>query len=92
MRHLFLLLALSVLLASPAPAVVLSIDSSQSTITPTVGGVETLSGTIQVVLGDPLPLVANTTFDVQNLSATWPCPRSWTSWPALCASKTRSSG
>ncbi len=62
MRHLFLLLALSALLAAPAPAVVLSIDPTQSTLTPTVGGVETLSGTIQVVLGEPLPIVANTTF------------------------------
>ena len=70
MRHLLLLLALLALLAAPAPAVVLTIDSSQSTITPTVGGVETLSGTIQVILGDPLPLAANTTFDVEDLSAT----------------------
>ena len=70
MRNLLLLLALSALLPAPTPALVLTIDPTQSTLTPAVGAVETLSGTIQVLLGDPLPIVSNTTFDVEDLNAT----------------------
>ena len=49
------------LAASTAPA---------AAVTPTVGPVETLSGTVGVALGDPLPLVSNTTFDLTQLAAT----------------------
>lgn len=62
-------LVMSLLLAAPASAV-LTIDPSQSSLTPTVGTPETLSGTVGVVLGDPPPLVSNTTFDVSQLAAT----------------------
>lgn len=69
MRRPLLLFALAALLAAPAPAA-LVIDPGQSTLTPTVGGVETLSGDLQVALGAAPPLVANTTFDVVSLNAT----------------------
>ena len=54
--------------ALPASAV-LTIDPTASSLTPTAGSPESLSGTLKVVLGDPLPLASNTTFDLTQLSA-----------------------
>ncbi|MGH0030908.1 MAG: PEP-CTERM sorting domain-containing protein [Myxococcota bacterium] len=69
MNRMLLLLTLSLLLALPAAAG-LTIDPSKSTLTPSSGPVETLSGTLGVVLGSPLPLSSTTTFDVTGLAAT----------------------
>lgn len=58
------------LLAAPAGALTLTVDPAQSAITPqSGGGAQTLSGSLDVVLGD-VPVVANTTFDVTALALT----------------------
>jgi len=68
------LLAASLLLALAAPAsaatiVSLALDPSQSSLTPQVGGAQSLSGTITLRLG-ALPLGGvDTAFDVIGLSA-----------------------
>jgi hypothetical protein len=60
-------LALALGLAAPAAAVTLGLDSSQSSIAPSVGPAQSLSGGIVILLGAEPPLVSNTTFDLTGL-------------------------
>lgn len=63
-------IALAPFLLGAAPAgAALDIDPSLSTLVPTVGAIESLSGTLVALPGAPPPLAATTTFDVLALSA-----------------------
>ena len=81
MRPLLLLTALAGLLALPASA--LTLDPARSTLTPTAGAVETLSGSLVATLGATPPLVANTSFDLASLAVTSSGGLSITLDPAL---------
>src|SRR5215470_7232537 len=57
------------LLAGVAPARALTIDPTRSSLTPSAGAAQSLSGTVDVLLGTAPPLSSNTTFDVTSLDA-----------------------
>lgn len=68
-------------LSLAAPASALTIDPSQSAIVPQVGAPESLSGTIDVMIGS-VPLTQNTTFDVVGLAVSASGGASFTLDPA----------
>jgi hypothetical protein len=53
---------------APAAAVVLDLDPSRSSLTPSAGPVQSLSGAIAIQTGAEPPLASNTTFDVTGLA------------------------
>jgi len=57
------------LFAGVAPARALTIDPTRSSLTPSAGAAQPLSGTVDVLLGASPPLSSNTTFDVTSLDA-----------------------
>jgi hypothetical protein len=57
------------LLTGVAPARALTIDPTRSSLTPSAGAAQPLSGTIGILLGASPPLSSNTTFDVTSLDA-----------------------
>lgn len=66
---LALVASLALLPALRSEAISLQVDPAQSHLTPQVGSAESLSGTLDVVLG-AVPVVSNTTLDVVALDLT----------------------
>lgn len=64
-RNLILVLGLG--LAFPAGATTLFLDPALSSLTPSVGPAQSLSGGIVILLGAEPPLASNTSFDVTGL-------------------------
>jgi PEP-CTERM motif-containing protein len=57
------------LFAGVAPARALTIDPTRSSLTPSAGAAQPLSGSVGILLGASPPLSSNTTFDVTSLDA-----------------------